>query len=476
MKFSYLLAVISNRMLTLLCVLALSHILSGSEFGTYTVMAINALLIHTLAGNWLAMSTTQALATDSSQDYSVTFARILKAAVGIVILECGIAAVVSALHWFTNIGIGLDEIAAILAFSVAMLMFDVATAAKNALGDDRDYMRFNLLRNVGGSIFALAFAWYGGNAAVVLLGQTIGIILAFVFSISALQRWKSGFSAWRKTKLQLRQWSQMLAFGITGTLALGLLVLVNSLIRNFVFLVDGSQMAGIYSLMSDLFIAPLVLLATSYSLSKMRYLYQLPSVETAEQITVYRQFIGAIIFFTIPYGVAGFLVAPIIATHIAPTDMAATASAIAGLIAAQSATLTIVFTCITILLTSGQKRKTWLLVAATLFSMLVACISGRAMGGGTSFALATLFGSVAAAMAAVAIVGIQVFPWYKLARIALASSIMASVMLITLNGSSPLSAIIGIITGIIAFFVSAHFLKITDWRELVPTHGSTIAN
>ena len=476
MKFSYLLAVISNRMLTLLCVLALSHILSGGEFGAYAIMAINALLIHTLAGNWLAMSTTQALATDGNQDHSATFARILKAAAGIVMLECGLAAVVFALNWFTSIAIGLDEIAATLAFAIAMLMFDVATAAKNALGDDRNYMRFNFLRNLGGSIFALVFAWSGGNAAMVLTGQTIGIIAAFVFSISVLGRWKSGFSAWRRTKLQLRQWFQMLAFGMTGTLALGLLILVNSLTRNFVLLVDGPQMAGIYSLMGDLFNAPLVLLGTSYSLSKMRQLYQLAPLEPSKRIAVYRQFVGAIAFLTIPYGVGGYLVAPIIAKYIVPTDMAATAATIAGLAAAQSATLTMVSTCVTILLTAGQKRKTLLLVAGTLLPLFAACLGGWAMGGGTAFAPATLFGSIAAALASIAILGMSVFPWHKLARIMLASVIMAGVVIVTLRADNLLWAVVATVLGIVAFVVSAFFLRITDWRELIPTRGNVITN
>ncbi len=476
MKFSYLLAVIANRMLTLLCVLALSHILSGSQFGTYTIMAINALLVHTLAGNWLAMSTTQALATDHSQDHSATFARILKAAVFIIALECGVAIIVSGLQSFTSIKIGLDQIAATLAFAVAMLVFDVATAAKNALGDDKDYMRFNLLRNVAGSTLALVFAWNGGDAAMVLSGQTIGIIIAFVFSISALRRWKSGFAAWNKTKLQLRQLVQMLAFGMTGTLALGLLILVNSLVRNFVLLTEGAEIAGVYSLTGDLFIAPLVLLGTSYSLSKMRQLYQLPGEELAKQTATYRQFIGAIFFYTIPYGVGGFFIAPIIATYIVSKDMAETATAIAGLMAAQSAILTIVLTCITILLTAGQKRKTVLLVAATQLSMLLACIAGRVMGGGASFALATLFGSLAAAMAAIAIIGIQMFPWHTLARITLASTIMAGVVVLTLSGDSAPWAAIATILGIAVFFISAHFLKITDWRELIPERKSTIGN
>jgi O-antigen/teichoic acid export membrane protein len=476
MKFSYLLAVISNRMLTLLCVLALSHILSGSEFGAYAIMAINALLIHTLAGNWLAMSTTQVLATDSSQDHGATFARILKAAVAIMLLECGLAVVVFALRWFTSIAIGLDEIAATLAFAVAMLLFDVATAAKNALGDDRNYMRFNLLRNVGGSLFALVFAWSGGNAALVLSGQTIGIMLAFVLSGSALGRWKSGFVVWRKTKLQLRQWFQMLAFGMTGTLALGLLILVNSLTRNFVLLVDGSQMAGIYSLIGDLVNAPLVLLGTSYSLSKMRQLYQLALLEPAKRIAVYRQFVGAIAFLAIPYGVGGYFVAPIIAKYIVPTDMAATAAAIAGLAAAQSATLTIVSTSITILLTAGQKRKTLLLVAGTLLPMLAACVGGWAMGGGTAFASATLFGSIVAVLASIAILRMPVFPWHKLARIMLASAIMAGVVMVTLQADNLLWAVAATVLGIFAFAVSAFFLKVTDWRELMPARTDVITN
>lgn len=470
MKFSYLLAVVSNRIIALFAVLALSHIMDGHVFGSYTLMAINALLIHTLIGNWLAMAATQAIATDADGglDHSAKFARILKVFACIVIFECLIAALITVFCVITDIGVGFSEIAATLAFALAMLAFDTVTAAKNALGDDANYLRFNLVRNFSGNILALAAAWAGGSAALVLSGQTIGIVLAFAFSASALHRWHSALALLSKTALEARHWIEMLTYGIIGTVALGLLVLVNSLIRNFVLAVDGPQIAGTYSLMSDIFYAPIVLLGTSYSLSKMRQLYQLANAAPADQILAYRQFIGSIGFLTIPYGVGGYLVAPHIAAMIAPTGMKMTAISIAGLCAAQSAVLTLVFTCVTITLTGGKKKKTLTLVISTLLCILSACVAGSMLGGHTQFASMTMFASIIAAIISVAIVGPEIFPWSSLSRTALASGAMACAVLLLIREGSLVSLVIAIAAGIAVFSASAFLLRISDWRELIP--------
>ena len=69
----------------------------------------------------------------------------------------------------------------------------------------------------------------------------------------------------------------MLKFGFAGTLALGLFVLVNGIVRNGILVSSGQSAAGIFSLVSDLFFAPMTLFGTAYSLSKMRSMYQLQS-------------------------------------------------------------------------------------------------------------------------------------------------------------------------------------------------------
>ena len=70
----------------------------------------------------------------------------------------------------------------------------------------------------------------------------------------------------------------------------------------------------------------------------------------------------------------------------------------------------------------------------------------------------------------------SVFPWHKLARIMLASVIMAGVVIVTLRADNLLWAVVATVLGIVAFVVSAFFLRITDWRELIPTRGNVITN
>jgi hypothetical protein len=45
---------------------------------------------------------------------------------------------------------------------------------------------------------------------------------------------------------------------------------------------------------------------------------------------------------------------------------------------------------------------------------------------------------------------------------------MAGVVIVTLSADNLLWAVVATALGIFAFIVSAFFLKITDWRELIP--------
>ena len=433
MKLSYLLAVSANRLVGLILLLALSHILSGSEFGSYLIMAINTLLIHTLAGNWLAMAAVQSLATTGqASDQPAILAKILKVGGCMVILQCAFAALMLTLSATTDIGIGVDHILATLSFSLALLAFDVATSAKNALGDDGNYLRFSLIRNVSGAVLSLIFASFTGDAVITLSGQVLGIVLAFAVSAPALQRWRLGVAALQSTALYRRDWLKMLAFGITGTLALGFIVLINSLIRNSALLAYGPEAAGVYGLVTDLLTAPLALLGTSYSLSKMRQLYQLGYVSEAERLKRHRRFFAATGLFTIPYATGGLIFAPALVTLVTPNTMHPLAGEIATYISLQSAFYALIAAAVTLLLTSGNKRLT--VVAVTICVLFATCSSLAVIyrTGEYELAIWNLVGIGSALLICFLLVGIKSIPWADFV-ISMILSIMSAVIILLLQ-------------------------------------------
>lgn len=472
MKFPYLLAVSSSRIVTLMVMLALSHILAGSEFGRYSVLAINALLVHSLTGNWLAMAATQALATSKKESIEATLVKIMKIAVCIMLVQCGLAIFVIILNFVIDTGFGLNEVLAIFSFVLAMLLFDIATAANNALGDDGHYLRFNIFRNVGGGLLSLFFAWLSSNGLVAIAGQTLGIMLAFALSPMALLKWRHVISQFPRTKLQREDWISMSSFGVTGSLALGLLVFVNSLIRNFVFWTHGAKVAGTFSLISDFFYAPLVLLGTSFSLSKMRELYQLHRSPQPERLAHYRQFNGAIGFLVIPYAIGGFWTAPWVASLLVPLELRQVATAIAGISAVQAAVLTIISTVVTILLTAGLKRKVMATATLTIICIAISCVVGSALHTPQQFAAATLVGSFVAAVISMFILGPKAFPWTGYAKTLIASVAMVVVVIPILSIDSMFAPPLAIAGGVLVFSLFTFILRISLWRDFIPTDAS----
>jgi O-antigen/teichoic acid export membrane protein len=468
LKIAYLLAVISNRIISLVALLVLSHILEARAFGSYALMITNALLIHTLVGSWLAMATTRLLAAHGLKGSQAQKRQIVIAAGYVIIFECLIAFLIAGVHAATGWDVGYAELLAILSLAIGMLLFDIITAANNAVGDDTDYLRFNMARNVATSLICITAAIAGASIPLVILGHTMGIIIAFATTPRAMRSWREAVTGARRAALQKGQLSDLLIFGVTGTLALGLFVLVNGLIRNFVLATDGAAIAGIYSLISDLFYAPMVLLGTAYSLSKMRELYQSVSAQKAEQLVLHRQFVATICFLIIPYSVGGFLVAPAIAALITPDASAAFAHSIAGQSAAQSGALTMVATCVTILLTSGQKRRTVAVVTATVLCMFIACVAGWALGGELHYASTTLVGSIAACVIAILALGFDAIPWKNLFRIALASAPMWIVVTLLLRSESIAYLVLAVIGGLFTYAAFSLLLGNKEWQELVP--------
>jgi O-antigen/teichoic acid export membrane protein len=468
-KIAYLLAVISNRIVSLLALLLLSYILDQTAFGSYALMMINALLLHSLAGSWLSMATTRQLAALGVKDQTTSKSRAVVAAAYIILFEVALALLLILLHAFTGLGIAFEHVIAVLSLAIGLLLFDVAAAANNALGQDREYLRSNIVRNVGGNLFSLLAALIGAAAPIIIAGQTAGILLALAASKSTWNHWKSAIAQARQSGFRTTYLSEMFLFGIAGTLALGLLVFINGLIRNFVLLTDGAAVSGVFALTSDLFNAPLVLLGTAYSLSKMRELYQSAGLPQPEQIRLHRQFIATICFMTIPYAVGGYFAAPAIANLILPEESLALGRAIAGLSAAQSAALTIVSTSATILLTSGKKRKTVAVVLLTLLCLFISCMAAWSLGGGVYYAWATFGGSLVACLISIIAIGFESIPWKNLRSIVLGTVPMGCAVGLLPQSDHPFWPLLIVGVGVSVYAATNFLLGNKEWRELVPT-------
>ncbi len=468
LKIAYLLAVIFNRVGSLLALLLLSYILTPDAFGSYAMMMINALFVHTLGGSWLSMAATRQMALQGAGNDLASKSRLIVAAGYIILAECGLALLFASYHAITGRGVTYEELMAVLSLAIGLLLFDLTTAANNALGQDAAYLKANIIRNIGGSLMSISAALAGAAVPLIVCGQTAGILLALLLCRSSKDTWRQ---ALRKARPAVLQWAHVLElflFGIAGTLALGLLVCVNGLVRNFVLATDGAAASGVFALVGDIFNAPLVLLGTAFSLSKMRELYQSAQLPKRDQLHLHRQFVATICSMTIPYAVGGYLAAPAIASLIMPTESLALGSSIAGLSAAQSAALTIVSTSVTILLTGGEKRKTVLVVLITLLCLLSACLVGKQMGGGVYYARATLVGSVAACLISVLAIGFQAIPGRDLLRIICATIPMAIVVALLSPSDNPLWTIFIIIIGAGIYAAASFLLGIKSWRELIP--------
>lgn len=470
MKLAYLLTVILNRIVGLLSLLILSHTINGELFGSYSLLYLNALLIQTIFGSWLAMATTWSLSTNTVSNHSFEIYRIKLIASYIITFECVIYIIYVIIMFFLDLKIDFEQATSLLFFVIVTLIFDIFIATKNALGDDAEFLKISLIRNIVGNALATIIGLLGGNASLIMFGQTLGIALCIIISVKTKSLYKLMFKN-QKNKFSIHYFLTMLRFGFTGSLALGTTVLVNNLIRNSVLISNGKADAGVYSLIGDLFIAPLILFGSSYSLSKMRYLYQAQHFDVADKLNAYKQFFATIIFISAPYAVGGFFLAPSITKFIVPSSMQSLAVMIAGPLVIQSAALTVTMTSITLLLTSGRKKRTLFLVSSTLSIFLTAGVLGNIF---KEYGIMAWFMAVASAIALIVsifAIGLKAIPWKSLMKSTVAASVMGIVIVYATVNTSLTSVAFSLFAGISTYAFVAVILRPIEWDELLPTRN-----
>jgi O-antigen/teichoic acid export membrane protein len=464
MKIKYLIAVFANRGLGLICLLALSHLLDPSEFGQYSLIAINAVFLQTIMGAWISTATTRYISTAQPEDLAARVSQIAFLIFVSILLHVAGLLALAALSLTGLVPLNLVSVALTCCWSISLTCAETTLAAKNAKGDDNSYLLASVVRNVSGTLLAilLAISVQSGQAAAA--GQIIGILLSLAIIPSTLALWRSAKAPATHPRISRAKFKELAQFGFAGTLALGFYIMTNAMMRNTIGIVIGAPAAGAYALVVDLMFGPITLLSNAYSLSMLRRLYLAPTLPAEDQIALHRAFLAINAFIAIPYGIGGVLIAPAIAKLIISPDTASVAASIAGLSAVHAAFATMLFAYMAIALTAGRKRRVAIMVAASLLFFGLGAGAGALTATVEGFMMAGTVACVASTIAAAMLSGARITPGQSYGRTMVASSIMllALVLLYRLmpEDLSPLLKVgLGVSCGVFTYGAGAAILR-----------------
>lgn len=466
MNYTYLLAVVGNRAISLVCVVVLSYLLPSEAFGVYALTATNALVIEILFASWLATSAAKYLAISSDGERAHVIASLAVAMLGLFVLA---GVVIAAGFLIPFAGFSPAQLAMLLGWSVALMVYDVTLASKNALGQAGSYAALALVRNLGAVALSviLVIAGYGATGAI--LGQILGTLVPTLALRSSLRIW----GGVRFSEASVATLREMFRFGVAATMGFGFYMIFHAGSRNIVGQFMGEAQAGHLVLATDLFFAPIALLGTGYSLSKSRELYIAEtSGDRRRKQEKSSAFLRTILCIAIPYATGAAIVGPdavrLILSSSAREDVAAIAIGASVLGAVM-----LVMYGITTLLTVMNKRRYLFLGVLGTASVNIALQFALARAG---YSLPALVWASTAVLAAASLVllmlgyvrGFLRTPMLDTMKILLAAGVMgAAVMLYRrfVDTGEPFSAAI---LGCAVFIVAGMAMKVLHPRELLP--------
>lgn len=299
----YAIAVFGNRIIGFLNLLILAYLLSADDFGIYALMATNALVMQLIFGSWASASISKYVSISNDNGRGA----ISNAIMGIIIVMAFYMLLVVTYVCLPFAGISPVHVAIVLAWSLALAVYEVILSAENALHRPKAYALLALVRNGAALLLSVSAAWaeFGVNGAA--LGQVAGTLLPSLLLPSALVMW-------RMIDLRLATFARLreqVVFGLGGMIAFGFYVLFSMALRNMVGLSSGEAAAGRVSLATDLFYVPLALVINILFLGKMPRLYILSSTKEgrSERNSQLLLMAKGIVILTIPYMIAGYLIA-----------------------------------------------------------------------------------------------------------------------------------------------------------------------
>lgn len=466
MNYFYLISVIGSRGVALVTVVILSHLLSPGEFGVYALAATNALLTQIVLGSWIATSATKHVSLGGSEPDPVTISTLAAAMAGYALLM-GLLALAYAVFPFA--ATPPAQVAIVLGWSVAIMFHDTTLASNNGLGRDRSYAVLSLTRNLLGAFLSIFLVLRGSGAIGAMLGQVVGALLPTLILGSSIRIWRKARLSRASKALMLR----LMKFGAAGTLALGLYVLFNATTRNCAALFLGEAGAGYLSLATDLFIGPLALLGAAYSLSKFPSLYLVEAegseAQKREEIS---DFLHMNLYIALPYGIAGAILAPEIASAVVSASSRPAIAAVAGAAAIQSAMMLMLTSISTILLIFNRRRA--LIPAVLGTSALNFILLAVALSFGASLVAVAWLSTLVLSFSVVVLVWLGVARRMlrlrpgPLAKMGLAAAIMGGAVWLYARVLVPGEPFGAILIGVIVYLGLTALMGVQHVRELAP--------
>jgi O-antigen/teichoic acid export membrane protein len=368
MNFYYLISVIGSRVLNLLAVVLFSYFLSAKEFGQFTIVATNALLLHLIAFSWITSSLWRDASRAQREVVPSVIARSVK--YGSVIVAPCLGAAPLAFFWLEP---GGRYLIFILLLAPLILLIEMAAVGLNAQRAHQDYSLLGFFRGALALVLGAVFVLLGYGLIGALSGQLLGIALALAAlrSVRAMPKGAWGMALnWNEIGPQIR-------FGLVSALALNLYMFGNSLCRNLIAFNLGEAEAGYFSLAADVFYAPVALFATSLSLSSIPDLYEAhgpqggsDDLKNGKQQSA--DFITSNFAVTLPYAVGGAMTAPHVARLLLGSETAQFIAPIAGFAAIQGASFALFSTLTTLALTQGRIKLALLMSLSILGAIALA--------------------------------------------------------------------------------------------------------
>lgn len=439
----------------------LGFLLPIADFGLYSLNATNALFFQIVCGWWITSAAYKFMAHRDDvlvNDFIATMAAAACLA--------SVVATIAAAIFVTQVSGYSLRIAGIVAlWTVALIAYDLTLAANNGLGNSRAYAKLSMWRNLLALVLSagLVLAGYGPIGA--MIGQALSLILPLLVLRSA-----NGF--WRRAAIgraSLARAGELMRFGIAGMCVLGYYILTQAVARNLVETKLGLAAAGQFAFAVDIFNAPLLLVGTSFSLSRMRALYRSGNKDDPARARFEaEQYVQIFIVLGLAYAAVGAVVAPHLAGLLAFSSMGAGVAALAGPAALISAAVQVTSAVLTALLVCERR---WPVISLTLSAIAVSFASvwlAPVQGlGATGWSFAAGLAMVAiVGLAAVVRCGAMDLDTGRLLRSAVTAlgACGASYACLWLLGTGLLGAVAAGFAGVAVFAGLSVGLRTLDWR------------
>jgi O-antigen/teichoic acid export membrane protein len=464
MNAYYLLSVIGNRLLALLTVLALSHLLSPNDFGVFTLVLTNAVLIHLLFSSWVSYGSWRnvSVGNDADQKDAISTSLGYASILATISLSIGLVLLLIDYDRFYNVAITFILTASVLIYELIMVI-------KNAQGLSKEHSAAGILRSASTFSFSVLLTFLGFGVRGAVVGQIVGTVLTILCQ-------RSIWTMWRRIELSHIFRSGIAAqvrIGLISAFALNLYLMGNAVCRNIVLLGLGEAEAGYFSLAADMFYAPVAIFAMTASLSSVPELYRLAG---SDKVTSHASdFLGGVLAVSIPYGLSGLFLGADVAHLLLGSNLSAPISQIAPHSVIHAACFCVLSVVTMIALTQGRLKIAVGLPIVTLAVLAGVMLATTFLLGQGETSLLRYAEAVTAALLLItggilftsrAVLRVPI-PWVECLRVVGASLAMCLVLAALARFPLPFAPIPAIALGGATFVAAALLLRSRIVRNLL---------